>query len=218
MKKIGQCELSSEAKSSTRALPKTSPIFWTDSRWSVHSSEETLFLDNMSAPLFILPGTCVAFSEYRLVWAHTRRSFATLQRHFETKLPWWYISHKNWQAWHTASISRQLMCSSDSSSDQRPKVSLPSHSAPQPLLKESVVTNFLLCAVSKITPCFSQGRSFWVWCCVKKTVARGRGQSQSPITLPCPKPPEKGCHPSHRHSHRMRSCCSQPQRDADQVK
>ncbi len=64
---------------------------------------------------------------------------------------------KNWQAWHTASISRQLMCRSDSSSDHRPKVGLPSHSAPQPLLEASVLTTFLLCSVSRITPCFSGG-------------------------------------------------------------
>ncbi len=47
--------------------------------------------------------------------------------------------------------------------------------------------------------------------------ARGRGQSQSPITLPHLKPPEKGFHPIRCHSHRMRSCRSQPQRDADRV-
>ncbi len=65
VKKIGQWELSLEAKRSTWALPKTSQIFWTASRWSIHSSEETLFLDNMSAPWFNLPGTCVEFSERR---------------------------------------------------------------------------------------------------------------------------------------------------------
>ncbi len=59
---------------------------------------------------------------------------------------------KNWQAWHTASISRQLMCRPDSSSDHRPKVGLPSHSDPQPSLEASVVTTFLLCVVSRITP------------------------------------------------------------------
>ncbi len=47
----------------------------------------------------------------------------------------------------------------DSSSDQRLKVGLPLHSAPQPLLEASVMTTFLLCAMSKITPCFSQRRS-----------------------------------------------------------
>ncbi len=69
---------------------------------------------------------------------------------------------KNWQAWHTASISKQLMCRFDSSSDHRPKVGLPSHSAPQPLLEASVVTTFLLCAVSRVTPRFSQ-RGFLQW-------------------------------------------------------
>ncbi len=48
-------------------------------------------------------------------------------------------------------------------------------------------------------------------------MAKGRGQSQSPITLPHLKPPEKGFHPIRCHSHRMRSCRSQPQRDADRV-
>ncbi len=57
----------------------------------------------------------------------------------------------------------------------------------------------------------------WVWRCVKQTTARGRGQSQSPITLQRLKPPEKGCHPIRCHSHRTRSCRSQPQRDADRV-
>ncbi len=82
---------------STRALPKISEIFdfqilWTASGWSVHSSEETLFLDNMSAPWFILPGTCVAFSERRLFWTHTRRSYASVQSRFETRPPWWFMS------------------------------------------------------------------------------------------------------------------------------
>ncbi len=36
----------------------------------------------------------------------------------------------------------------------------------------------------------------------KRTVARGRGQSQGPITLPHPKPSEKGCHPSRALSRR----------------
>ncbi len=150
-------------------------IFWTVSRWSVHSSEETLFLDNMSAPWFILPGTCNAFSKCRLFWAHTRRSFDSLQSRFETRPPWWFMyettdllsertstccprmtGRKNWQAWHTARISRQLMCRVDSSSDHSPKVGLPSHSAPRPLLKASVVKTFLLCAVSRVMPHFSQ--------------------------------------------------------------
>ncbi len=178
VKKIGHWELSSEAKRSTRALPKTSQIFWTASGWSVHSPEETLFLDNMCAPWFIFPSTCIAFSERRLFWAHTRRLFSGVQSCFETRAPWWFMyettdllsertstwcphmsGRKNWQAWRTAGISRQLMCRSDSSSDQRQKVGLPLHSAPQPLLEASVMTTFLLCAVSKITPCFSQRRS-----------------------------------------------------------
>ncbi len=58
-------------------------------------------------------------------------------------------------------------------------------------------------------------RPFWVWHSVKRMAARGRDQSQSPITLPRPKPPEKGCYPTRRHSHRMRSCRSQPQRPAN---
>ncbi len=47
----------------------------------------------------------------------------------------------------------------DSFSDQKPKVGLPSHSAPQPWLEASIMTTILLCAVSNITPCFSQKRS-----------------------------------------------------------
>ncbi len=43
------------------------------------------------------------------------------------------------------------------------------------------------------------------------------GQSQSAITLPHLKPPEKGCHPVHCHSLRTRSCRSQPWRDTDRV-
>ncbi len=61
----------------------------------------------------------------------------------------------------------------DSFSDQRPKVSLPSHSAPQPLLEASVMTTFLLCAVSKITPCFSQRRS----------LQRARADTQARVTV-----------------------------------
>ncbi len=147
VKKIGQWELSLEAKRSTQALPKTSQIIWTASGWSVHSSEETLFLDNMSAPWFILPGTCIAFSELRLFWAQTRRLFASVQSHFETRQPWWFMYdttdllyeristwcprmsvRKNWQAWHTASISRQLICRPDFSLGWRsvcPRTALP---------------------------------------------------------------------------------------------
>ncbi len=65
------------------------------------------------------------------------------------------------------------MCRPDSSLDQRPKVGLPSHSAPQPLLEASVVTTFLLCAVSKITPCFSQRRS----------LQRARADTQAWVTI-----------------------------------
>ncbi len=79
VKNIGQWELSLEAKRSTWALPKTFHIFWTASGWSIHSSEETLLLNNMSASWFILPGTCVAFSERKLFWAHTRMSFNSMQ-------------------------------------------------------------------------------------------------------------------------------------------
>ncbi len=91
VKKIGQWELSLEVNRSTRALPKISQILWIVSRWSVHSSEETLFLDHMSAPWFILPSTCVAFSVRRLFWAHTRRSFTSVQSRFETRPPWWFM-------------------------------------------------------------------------------------------------------------------------------
>ncbi len=105
--------------------------------------------DNMSAPWFILPGTCIAFSERRLFWAHTRRPFASMQSRFEMKPPWWFMydttgllsehtstwclrmsGRKNWQAWHIASISRQLMCRPDSfwTKDRRsvcPRTALP---------------------------------------------------------------------------------------------
>ncbi len=47
-------------------------------------------------------------------------------------------SRKNWQAWHTANISKQLMWKPFSAFDQWPKVGLPSHSAPQPVLEASV--------------------------------------------------------------------------------
>ncbi len=48
-------------------------------------------------------------------------------------------------------------------------------------------------------------------------MARGRGQTQSPMTLLHLKPPEKGYPPFRRHSHRTRSWRSQPRRDADRV-
>ncbi len=57
---------------------KDFPNFLKPSWWSVHSSEGTLLLDNMSAPWFLLPSTCVDFSERRLVWAHTRRLFTSV--------------------------------------------------------------------------------------------------------------------------------------------
>ncbi len=69
----------------------------------------------------------------------------------------------------------------DSSSNQRLKVGLPLHSAPQPLLEASVMTTFLLCAVSKICPALARGgpsngpglihRSKSTLCC-------GQGQSK----------------------------------------
>ncbi len=146
----------------------------------------------MSAPWFILSGTCVAFSERRLFWDHTRRSFASMQSHFEMRPPWWIMydttdllsertstwcprmsGRKNWQAWHTATISRQLMCRPDSSSDQRLKVGLSSHNAPQPLLEVSVVTTFLLCAMSRITPRFSQ----------KGSLQQARADTQARVTV-----------------------------------
>ncbi len=65
------------------------------------------------------------------------------------------------------------MCRFDSSSDHRPKVGLPSHSAPQPLLEASVVTTFLLCAVSRVTPRFSQ-RGF---------LQRVRADTQARVTV-----------------------------------
>ncbi len=80
---------------------------------------------------------------------------------------------KNWQAWHTASISRQLMCRPDSYLDQRPKVGLTSHSTPQPLLEASVVTTFLLCTVSRVRPCFSQ----------KESLQWARADTQAQVTV-----------------------------------
>ncbi len=49
---------------------------------------------------------------------------------------------------------------------------LPSHSTLQPLLEASVMPIFLLCAVSKITPCFS-----------KKDPSNGRGLIHRPESL-----------------------------------
>ncbi len=65
------------------------------------------------------------------------------------------------------------MCRHDSFSDQWPKVGLPSLSAPQPLLEASVVTTFLLCAVSKVTPYFSQ----------KRSLQRTRADTQARVTV-----------------------------------
>ncbi len=50
---------------------------------------------------------------------------------------------------------------------------------------------------------------------MKRTTARGRGQSNSPLTPLHPKPPVKGYHPTCRHSRRTKSCHSQPRRDTD---
>ncbi len=61
---------------------------------------------------------------------------------------------KNWQARQTASISKQLMWKPFSAFDQWPKVGLPSHSAPQPVLEASVVTTFLLWTNPMATPFF----------------------------------------------------------------
>ncbi len=115
-----------------------------------------------------------------------------MQSCFETRPSWWFMydttdllsectstwctcmsGRKNWQVWHTARFSRLLMCRPISSSDKRTKVGLPSHSAPQPLLEASVMTTFLLCAVSKITPCFSQRRS----------LQRSRADTQAQVTV-----------------------------------
>ncbi len=119
-----------------------------------------------------------------------------MQSRFKTRPPWWFMcdttdllseristwcprmsGRKNWPAWHTASISRQLMCKPDSSSDHRVKVGLPSHSAPQPLLEVSVMITFLLCSVSRITPRFSQKWSLqraWADTQARVTVTRWR--------------------------------------------
>ncbi len=63
VKKIGQWE-----------LPKTSQIFWTESGWSVHSSEETLFLNNMSAPITIAPFYSRFITSARRTWASSSDS------------------------------------------------------------------------------------------------------------------------------------------------
>ncbi len=121
VKKIGQWELSSEAKRSTRALPQTYQIFWTVTGWSIHSPE-TLFLDNMSVPWFIFARHMRCLQWAQIVLSPHSRSFASVQSRFETRPPWWFMydttdllsertstwcPRKNWPAWHTASISRQ---------------------------------------------------------------------------------------------------------------
>ncbi len=60
---------------------------------------------------------------------------------------------KIWRARNTASISMQLMCSPSSAFDQWPKIGLPLHRAPQPLLETSVKTTFLLHTIPRTTPC-----------------------------------------------------------------
>ncbi len=152
VKKIGQWELSSEAKRSTRALPKTSQIFWTES--------ESPFLWGDVVPLqHVCSSVHFAWHMRRLQWvqiclsphkkvvrqrAEALRDKAVLGIYDDTTdlqsectSTWCPLmsGRKNWQAWHTASIFRQLMCRPDSSSDQRPKVGLSSHSAPQPFLE-----------------------------------------------------------------------------------
>ncbi len=67
---------------------------------------------------------------------------------------------KNWQARQTANISKQLMWKPFSAFDQWPKVGLPSHSAPQPVLEASVVTTFLVWTNPMATP-FSIHRGFF---------------------------------------------------------
>ncbi len=62
----------------------------------------------------------------------------------------------------------------DHAQDHRTKVGLPSHSTlPKPLLEASVMTTFLLCAVSRIMPCFSQKGSL--------QRARADTQPESPL-------------------------------------
>ncbi len=67
---------------------------------------------------------------------------------------------KVWRPRHTAVISRQLMCSRPSASDQEPKAGLPSHRAPQPVLDASVETTFLLRIMPIVTPCLNHCGSF----------------------------------------------------------
>ncbi len=145
----------------------------------------------MSAPWFILSGTCVAFSERRLFWDHTRRSFASMQSHFEMRPPWWIMydttdllsertstwcprmsGRKNWQAWHTATISRQLMCRPDSSSDQRLKVGCPRTTLLNPCWK-----------------CLSWQPSFCAPCLESRLALARRGPSNRPGLIHRPESP-----------------------------
>lgn len=52
----------------------------------------------------------------------------------------------------TATISRQFMCQLNIGSAQEPKVGLPSHSVPQPVLEVSVMTTFFLETKPSSTP------------------------------------------------------------------
>ncbi len=156
-------------------LPKISQILWTACGCNIHSSEGTLLRDSMSAPWFNTPGTCDALNERSLTCAHSKIS----KRHFEVSLPWQFIwdttvmlseqtgtwcsirsGKKVWRPRHTAVISRQLMCSRPSASDQEPKAGLPSHRAPQPVLDAFVETTFLLRIMPIVTPCLNHCGSF----------------------------------------------------------
>ncbi len=175
VKKIGQWELSSEAKRSfelCQRLPRFSePRAGASIPLRRSCSFTTCLLLGSFCPAHALPSVSADWSEPTqegnspACRGASRRGlwfmYYTTDLLSERTSTWCPLmsGRKNWQAWHTASISRQLMCRPDSSSDQRPKVGLPSHSAPQPLLEASVVTTFLLCAVSRITPYFSQRRS-----------------------------------------------------------
>ncbi len=93
--------------------------------------------------------------------------------------------------------------------EHRPKVGLPSHSAPQPLLETSVVTTFLLCAVSRITPRFSQKGSLQraradtqVWV----TVTRWRPWSQAADGNPLLQPELDGPHVKQTQLKYRQSC------------
>ncbi len=73
---------------------------------------------------------------------------------------------KNWQAWHTASISRQLMPGPTPLRTKSRRSVCPCTALPNPCRKHLVVTTFLLCTVSRITPHFSQKGSLqWARAC-----------------------------------------------------